>query len=174
MEETMRVLTIQELMRLTRTELWGLASRINTKLPTFPEGSDRRLSSQHVPLFLCGRCRGLRPSSGAHQWVSVKRWQIVPTEDLPANEWNADTCEVAKLVLAEITARLDAMVQMTKRHGRDGVGNERRPQDSGGNRASLRPTKGGAAFGATGTGRRTFVWPPVREEGRGTGGGSRG
>ena len=106
--------------------------------------------------------------------MSVKRWQIVPTEDLAANEWNADTCEVAKLVPAEITARLDAMVQMTKRHGRDGVGNERRPQDSGGNRASLRPTKGGAAFGATGTGRRTFVWPPVREEGRGTGGGSRG
>jgi hypothetical protein len=51
MEEIMRVLTIQELMRLTRTELWGLASRINAKLPTFPEGSDRRLSSQHVPLF---------------------------------------------------------------------------------------------------------------------------
>jgi hypothetical protein len=39
----------------------------------------------------------------------VKRWQIVPTEDLPTNGWNADTCEVAKLVPAEITARLDAM-----------------------------------------------------------------
>jgi hypothetical protein len=44
-----------------------------------------------------------------HQWVSVKRWQIAPTEDLPTNEWNADTCEVVKLVPAEITARLDAM-----------------------------------------------------------------
>jgi hypothetical protein len=42
MEETMRVLTLTELMRLTRTELCGLAARITAELPTFPEGSPER------------------------------------------------------------------------------------------------------------------------------------
>src|SRR5262249_8426852 len=48
--------------------------------------------------------------------------------------------------------------------------NEERPQDSGGDRASLSSHDGAAAFGATGTGGRMFVSPPVREEGRGTDG----
>ena len=39
MEETMRVLTLNELMRLTRIELCGLATQITTALPTFREGS---------------------------------------------------------------------------------------------------------------------------------------
>jgi hypothetical protein len=33
MEETMRVLTINELMRLTRTELCGLAAKIAAEIP---------------------------------------------------------------------------------------------------------------------------------------------
>ena len=38
----MRVLTITELMRLTRTELCALLSRITNELPDFPEGSPDR------------------------------------------------------------------------------------------------------------------------------------
>lgn len=39
MEETMRVLTLNELMRLTRTELFTLTARMTTALSEFPEGS---------------------------------------------------------------------------------------------------------------------------------------
>ena len=39
MEETMRVLTITELLRLTRKELCELAARITAVLPHYPEGS---------------------------------------------------------------------------------------------------------------------------------------
>jgi hypothetical protein len=42
MEEKMRVLTITELMRLTRIELCRLAARIANELPSFPEGSAER------------------------------------------------------------------------------------------------------------------------------------
>jgi len=56
----------------------------------------------------------------------MKRWQIVPTEDLPANEWNADTCEVAKLVPAEITARLDALETSDARRIVEGIAPSRR------------------------------------------------
>jgi hypothetical protein len=42
MEETMRVLTLTELMRLTRTELCGLFTQITSELPAFPEGSPER------------------------------------------------------------------------------------------------------------------------------------
>jgi hypothetical protein len=45
MEETMRVLTINELLRLTRIELSGLAQRITNELPTFPDGSPERTSA---------------------------------------------------------------------------------------------------------------------------------
>jgi hypothetical protein len=45
MEETMRVLTITELMRLTRTELCALAARITHELPDFPEGSTERANA---------------------------------------------------------------------------------------------------------------------------------
>jgi hypothetical protein len=45
MEETMRVLTINELMRLTRTELCGLAARITAELATFHEGSPQRTAA---------------------------------------------------------------------------------------------------------------------------------
>jgi hypothetical protein len=45
MEETMRVLTINELMRLTRIELCGLAARITAALPTFREGSPQRTAA---------------------------------------------------------------------------------------------------------------------------------
>jgi hypothetical protein len=38
----MRVLTINELMRLTRTQLCGLAARIAAALPTYLEGSPQR------------------------------------------------------------------------------------------------------------------------------------
>jgi hypothetical protein len=39
MEETMRVLTLTELMRLTRTEPFALAAGMTTALSEFPEGS---------------------------------------------------------------------------------------------------------------------------------------
>jgi hypothetical protein len=42
MEEIMRVLTINELLRLTRIELCDLAQRITNELPKFPEGSPER------------------------------------------------------------------------------------------------------------------------------------
>jgi hypothetical protein len=45
MEETMRVLTITELMRLTRTELCALLTRITNELPAFPEGSVERANA---------------------------------------------------------------------------------------------------------------------------------
>jgi hypothetical protein len=45
MEETMRVLTINELMRLTRIELCDLINRIKTELPTFPESSPERANA---------------------------------------------------------------------------------------------------------------------------------
>ena len=35
----MRVLTINELLRMTRTELCALAARISAALPHYPEGS---------------------------------------------------------------------------------------------------------------------------------------
>jgi hypothetical protein len=46
MEEEMRVLTINELMCLTRTELCGLAARIAAKLPGYREGSPERTAAQ--------------------------------------------------------------------------------------------------------------------------------
>jgi hypothetical protein len=39
MEETMRVLTINELMRLTRIELCNLAAKITNELAAFPDDS---------------------------------------------------------------------------------------------------------------------------------------
>jgi hypothetical protein len=45
MEETMQVLTLNELMRLTRTELCGLAAKITAALPTFREGSPQRTAA---------------------------------------------------------------------------------------------------------------------------------
>jgi hypothetical protein len=45
MEETMRVLTLNELMRLTRTELCGLAAKITAAMPTFREGSPQRTAA---------------------------------------------------------------------------------------------------------------------------------
>ena len=41
----MRVLTINELLRMTRTELCGLAARITAELPTFREGSPQRTAA---------------------------------------------------------------------------------------------------------------------------------
>ena len=46
MEGKMRVLTINELMRLTRIELCGLAAHITSALANFPEGSTERLNAQ--------------------------------------------------------------------------------------------------------------------------------
>jgi hypothetical protein len=45
MEETMRVLTINELWRLTRIELSALATRIANELPALPEGSPERANA---------------------------------------------------------------------------------------------------------------------------------
>lgn len=45
----MRVLTITELMRLTRTELCALLSRITNELQKFPEGSGERANA-HINL----------------------------------------------------------------------------------------------------------------------------
>jgi hypothetical protein len=44
MEEKMRVLTINELWRLTRTELSALAQRIANRLASYPEGSPERVT----------------------------------------------------------------------------------------------------------------------------------
>jgi hypothetical protein len=49
MEETMQVLTINELMRLTRIELCDLAARITNAFPDFPEGSAERANA-HINL----------------------------------------------------------------------------------------------------------------------------
>ena len=46
----MRVLTITELMRLTRTELCALLTRITNDLPDLPEGSVERANA-HVNLL---------------------------------------------------------------------------------------------------------------------------
>jgi hypothetical protein len=45
MEETMRVLTINELMRLTRIELCDLVNRITSELPKYPDGSPERANA---------------------------------------------------------------------------------------------------------------------------------
>jgi hypothetical protein len=45
MEETMRVLTINELMRLTRIELCNLVQRITNELPQFADGSPERANA---------------------------------------------------------------------------------------------------------------------------------
>ena len=45
MEETMRVLTLTELMRLTRIELCALAARISARLPAYREGSPARIAA---------------------------------------------------------------------------------------------------------------------------------
>src|SRR6266849_1079459 len=45
MEETMRVLTLTELMRLTRTELCALLTRITNDLADLPEGSVERANA---------------------------------------------------------------------------------------------------------------------------------
>jgi len=45
MVETMRVLTINELLRLTRIELCDLAQLITNELPVFPEGSPERANA---------------------------------------------------------------------------------------------------------------------------------
>jgi hypothetical protein len=42
MEEKMRVLTIYELLRMTRIELCGLFTQITNELATIPEGSPER------------------------------------------------------------------------------------------------------------------------------------
>jgi hypothetical protein len=49
MEETMRVLTISELMRLSKFELCDLLARITNLLPDFPEGSADR-EAAHINL----------------------------------------------------------------------------------------------------------------------------
>jgi hypothetical protein len=46
MEERMRVLTLTELMRLTRTELCGLAALAINALADYPEGSPEREAAQ--------------------------------------------------------------------------------------------------------------------------------
>ena len=55
----MRVLTINELLRLTRTELCGLVQRITNELPKFPDGSPERanaLTSLRNIRYALSRC----------------------------------------------------------------------------------------------------------------------
>jgi hypothetical protein len=49
MEETMRLLTLIELMRLTRIELCALAAQITNALPGYPEGLPER-EAAHISL----------------------------------------------------------------------------------------------------------------------------
>jgi hypothetical protein len=60
----MRVLTINELMRLTRTELCALAARITAELPTFREAhrSARPLASTYATSASSSRDATSRPS----------------------------------------------------------------------------------------------------------------
>jgi hypothetical protein len=46
MEEKMRVMTIDQLMRLPRTELYALAARISARLATYRQGSPQRIVGQ--------------------------------------------------------------------------------------------------------------------------------
>jgi hypothetical protein len=46
MEETMRALTLSELMRMTRNEICGLGSQITTALPSYSEGSPERSNAE--------------------------------------------------------------------------------------------------------------------------------
>lgn len=45
MEETMRVRTLDELTRLSRTELFELVGRITTRITHYPEGSAERFNA---------------------------------------------------------------------------------------------------------------------------------
>jgi hypothetical protein len=64
MEEIMQVLTITELMRLTRTELCAILTRITNELPKFPEGSVER-GNAHVNIGNIRRLLARRdPSPG--------------------------------------------------------------------------------------------------------------
>jgi hypothetical protein len=45
MEETMKLLTVNELWRLTRIELSTLAGRIKIALPALPDGSPERTNA---------------------------------------------------------------------------------------------------------------------------------
>jgi hypothetical protein len=56
MEETMRVRTLTELMRLSQTELFDLAARITTMLPHYRERSPERFNAN---LNLCNIRREL-------------------------------------------------------------------------------------------------------------------
>jgi hypothetical protein len=66
MEETMRVLTLTELMRLTRSELCALITRIRNDLPTFPEGSVERANALSNLANACRELsrRNLAPGCG--------------------------------------------------------------------------------------------------------------
>jgi hypothetical protein len=63
-EETMRVLTINELLRLTRKELCALAARITTALSHYPEGS-----AEHTNALI--NLRNIR-------WVLARRRDFSP------------------------------------------------------------------------------------------------
>jgi hypothetical protein len=64
MEATMEVLTITELMRLTRRELCDLLRRIMDALPQLPEGSRER---QNALINLCNI-----------RWVLRRRRDLAP------------------------------------------------------------------------------------------------
>ena len=59
MEEIMRILTLTELMRLTRIELCELIRKITTDLPGYVEGSPARhkalITSQNIR-YVLGHC----------------------------------------------------------------------------------------------------------------------
>ena len=59
MEKIMRVLTLPELLRLTRIELCDLAARITNALPDYPETSDgyanARLNLRNIRRLLARR-----------------------------------------------------------------------------------------------------------------------
>jgi hypothetical protein len=89
MEETMRVLTINELMRLTRIELCDLIWRITNELPTFPDSSPERANAlttlRNIPYVLtrsvtsaamAGVMRGrARLRTGAASCVVTWKWR---------------------------------------------------------------------------------------------------
>jgi hypothetical protein len=58
-EKTMRVLTLIELMRMTRIELCDLAARITNALPEFPETTleyaNARINLRNIRRLLAGR-----------------------------------------------------------------------------------------------------------------------
>lgn len=85
----MRVLTLTELMRLTRTELCGLAARITAALPTLREGSPQRTAAH---INLCNI-----------RWVLARRDFSPEPHNAPAGSANRQGHRLLVIIAARCT-----------------------------------------------------------------------